>query len=143
MRFRPLKSSFVGIVFLVVPLFLLLISTAALIETGDLGAIFVFLLALVVIWFFSSIWFKTYYIIENDTLFYRSGPVKGKVPISSIRSIKYNHSFAWYGVRPALSMRGGMLIKYNKWDVLYIAPNDKSGFISELQKINPDITVEE
>ena len=35
----------------------------------------------------------------------------------------------------------GLIIKYNRWDDLFISPQNQDQFIAELQKINPEIKV--
>jgi hypothetical protein len=81
----------------------------------------------------------TSYQIEEEHLLYRSGFIKGKIPISSIREIQ-NGKTLWAGLKPALST-GGIVIKFGKFDEIYLAPESNSELIHDLLEINPRITV--
>lgn len=88
---------------------------------------------------FAWICFGTYYKIENNYLYHRSGPFFGKMKISSIRKIKY-HS-GWIvpvTYRPATDTKG-IIITYNKFDEVYFSPKELETFINELKSINPEI----
>ncbi|WP_435049108.1 PH domain-containing protein [Formosa sp. S-31] len=63
-----------------------------------------------VIWIFMD----TYYKIEKDAFFYRSGLLRGRIDISSIKAIENNNTL-WVGIKPALATHG-MVIKYNIYD---------------------------
>jgi hypothetical protein len=67
--------------------------------------------------------------------------MKGHIPIASIYKVIYNKKFFVYGNKPALDMTNGLIVRYNKWDEIYISPADKAGFVQELQRINPGIEV--
>jgi hypothetical protein len=85
------------------------------------------------------IFFSTYYVLENNLLKYRSGFVKGEIEIASIQEIHPDKTL-WYGLKPALAQKG-IIIKYNKFDEIYISPEDNKKFTDELIKINPSIQV--
>ncbi|MFA5556726.1 MAG: PH domain-containing protein [Flavobacteriaceae bacterium] len=90
---------------------------------------------------FLWILFGTYYKIENDYLHHRSGPLFGKMKISSIKKIKY-HS-GWYVpvlYRPSTDIVG-VIITYNKFDDIYFSPQQRDEFVRDLLKINPEIEV--
>lgn len=84
-------------------------------------------------------YFSTYYLIENGKLKYRSGIIKGEIDISTIQEIYPNKSL-WFGLKPALAQKG-IIIKYNKFDEIYISPENNERFTEELIKINPSILV--
>jgi hypothetical protein len=48
----------------------------------------------------------------------------------------------WSGVRPALASKG-LIIKYNKYDDIYIAPENNNEMIKDLLKVNPAIKLTE
>jgi hypothetical protein len=98
-------------------------------------AAFIFPLALM-----AWIYFDTWYKIEGDTLVYRSGFLKGKIPIKTIRKIKTNTTM-WTGTKPALSTNG-MVINYGTFNKVYIAPEDEKGFLQDIKVLNPAIEVE-
>lgn len=88
-----------------------------------------------VIWVFID----TYYKIDNETFFYRSGLLRGKIAISNIKAIENNNTI-WIGIKPALATHG-MVIKYNIYDEIYVAPVNNLELIKDLLKINPEIEV--
>jgi hypothetical protein len=85
------------------------------------------------------IWFGTYYILTPYYLRYYSGPFRGRIPMTSILWVKHQHSLA-SGLRIALAY-DGLLIRYNKYDEIYISPAQKAAFIYTLQQFNPNIKV--
>jgi hypothetical protein len=76
--------------------------------------------------FFAWIWLDTSYRIEDGVLHYRSGPVRGRIPVDRIREIVRDVP-SLYGMRPALTFKY-LQIKYNRFDELFIAPKDRNGF---------------
>ena len=87
------------------------------------------------------IYFDTYYKIENNELIYRSGFLRGKIEISKIREVLKGKTM-WSGLKPALA-RKGLIIKFNKYDEIYIAPENNDEMISDLLKANPTIKISE
>ena len=85
------------------------------------------------------IYFDTFYIIENDKLFYRSGFLRGEIPIATIREIVKGKTM-WSGIKPALA-RNGLIIKYSKFDEIYIAPQDNNQMLTDLLNINSKIKI--
>ena len=78
----------------------------------------------------------------NDTiLHWKSGPFNGKIVINSITKITHHNGIIvptfW---KPALS-HIGLIITYNKFDDIYISPERSAEFLSQLIKINPNITI--
>jgi hypothetical protein len=91
--------------------------------------------------FLTWLWASTYYRVDDAYLHYTSGPFRGKIAITAIREIDKNKTL-WVGFKPALSARG-LIIRYNKWDEIYISPQHKDAFITELLKRNERIQVKE
>jgi hypothetical protein len=85
------------------------------------------------------IYFDTSYKIVNDELLYFSGFVRGKIKIANIREIAKGKTM-WSGMKPALSGKG-LIIKYNRFDRIYISPEDNDEVTKHLLKINPDIRI--
>jgi len=75
--------------------------------------------------------------IEGDQLLYKSALLKGSIDINTIVEIVKNKKH-FSGKKPSLSTKG-IIIKYNKWDDIYISPVDIDRFISVLKHINPGI----
>lgn len=82
-------------------------------------------------------WFDTYYMIDGDQLFYKSALLKGSIEINNIVEIIKNKKL-FSGKKPALSTKG-IIIRYNKYDDIYISPKNIDQFIGELKNINPNI----
>ena len=98
-----------------------------------------FLLVLSALLYFIWMWYDTYYVIDNDQLFYKSALVKGYVDINTIVKIIKNKKLA-SGNRPALSTKG-IIIKYNKYDEIFVSPQNIDQFIEALKAINPNIEI--
>ncbi len=99
----------------------------------------VFLILCAIVVLLTWIWFGTYYVLTPYYLSYSSGPFRGKIPISSIVWVQHQHTLL-SGSRPALAFNG-LLIRYNKYDEIYISPAEKAAFIYALQQLNPTIKV--
>lgn len=89
--------------------------------------------------YFIWMWFDTYYIIDNNKLHYKCGLIKGSIDIRKILDVSKNKKF-FAGLKPALSGKG-IVIKYNKWDEIYVSPENMGEFIAALQEVNPDIKI--
>jgi hypothetical protein len=107
-------------------------------DSKDLPWLAIIILALLFI-LLSWIWFGTYYTLTPEYLKYNSGPIRGSIPLSSIIWVKHQHTL-WSGLRVSLAYNG-LLIRYNKYDEIYISPADKAAFIYTLQQYNPNVKV--
>ena len=87
------------------------------------------------------IYFDTSYKIENNELIYRSGFLRGKIEIPNIKEILKGKTL-WSGIKPALA-KNGLIIKFNKYDEIYIAPENNNELISDLLKVNSEIKITE
>ena len=101
--------------------------------------LFRFCTALLISLLFAWIWFDTVYILRDGFLVYRSGPLRGKIPISTINEIR-THVRSLSGIRPALSFEY-LQIRYKRNRKLYIAPLNEQSFIEDLERHNPKIIV--
>ena len=132
MKYNSAKGKVIPIVMLI-----LLIGLIPMIINGAWPGVIIFL---IMEGFFIWIWFETFYVIKDGLLFYKSAFMKGSLSISLIHEVaKHNGVYAGL-VKPGLSMKG-LVIKYNRYDDMYISPEKADEFIIELQKINPDIKV--
>ena len=83
----------------------------------------------------------TKYNINEEILYYYSGPFRGKININSIRKIEHHSGIIVpVSYKPALDTKG-LIIHYNSFDDIYISPNQEEIFIQQLLKINPNIKV--
>ena len=96
-------------------------------------------MALLITVLFAWIWFDTAYILTDGFLVYRSGPLRGKIPIETISEI-HGHVHSWSGIRPALSFEY-LKIRYKGSREVFIAPREEQSFIEDLKKHNPTIVV--
>lgn len=84
---------------------------------------------------------RTFYILKNDQLIWKSGPFNGTIEIKNINKIEHHKGIIvptlW---KPALN-HIGLIITYNKYDDIYISPDKSEEFITYLLKINPNITI--
>jgi hypothetical protein len=119
-----------GIVF-VYPLFL---GIQSIVEGKWIGFIILFGVVFF-IWFISK---TTSYIIKEDELQVKSMfIVNQKIAISKIRKIEKSNSIL---SSPALSL-DRIVIRFNKYDDIYISPKQKLEFVECLLSINPSIEV--
>jgi hypothetical protein len=88
-------------------------------------------------------YFYTCYVIDGDVLKIRSGWVYNKkflitdlLEIRKPESLVRNNS-------PILSSKDAIGIYYAKYDCVYISPERRPEFIAELQRINPNIKVDD
>ena len=137
MRFESKRDLWLMLLLRVMPVVVLLIIADIWYMKGrDMHGPFVgvVLLLIVEIFFFESIMRSTYYVIEGDTLLIRSGIVRWRVPIRSIRSITPTRSAL---SSPALSL-DRLRIEYGGKAVM-VSPEEKQRFIEALRAINPAI----
>ena|SRR6187402_521471 len=99
------------------------------------------IILIIVSFYFVWTWMDTYYIIRDGQLFYKSAFIKGSVPISAMHEIiRHNKGLHSCSLKPALAIKG-LIIKYNRWDDMFVSPQNAEEFIAELRAINPNITV--
>jgi len=136
MRFKARRDAFFTIIFLATTLLICGVVVLMIIDKELNPTLFIVLIAQSLL---VSVFFNTYYQINNAELFYRSGFFKGTIDILTIRELEVNTTM-WAGNKPALA-RNGIIIKYNKYDDIYVSPKKQNEFITELLKINSEIKV--
>lgn len=137
-RFLSTKNPFTVIVLWILVLSLLL-SLVLNFNKGNNPLIPVIIVSLV-IGFVLWVILDTRYVIKSNFLLYRSGPIRGRVDITKIKSIKhYSGLNVPVMLKPALDTKG-FIVTYNSYD-LFISPKNGAIFISELKKINPQIEI--
>lgn len=87
------------------------------------------------------IYFDTLYKIEKNQLIYRSGFLRGRIDISKIKEIVVEKTM-WSGIKPAMA-KNGLIIKFNSYDEIYIAPKNNDELIADLLELNPGIKIAE
>jgi cytochrome b561 len=138
-RFLSTKNTFTIVILWGIVLFFI-IMLALNYEKGNFPIIPMIIVSLVtgfVLW----VLLDTRYVIKNNYLLYRSGPIRGRIDITKIKSIKH---FSGLNVpvmlKPALDTKG-FIVTYNQYDDLFISPKMSDIFIEEIKKINPQIEV--
>ena len=84
-------------------------------------------------------YYGTYYELTQTHLKYNCGPIKGHIEIKEIREIIKDKTL-WVGLKPATA-RKGLIIKYRKFDEIYISPESNDEFISHILAINDAIKI--
>lgn len=103
-----------------------------MIEGEWLGYLGMALIVLVVLFVSKT----TRYIIDENQLTVKSmWIVNNKIDISKIRKVEKSSSVL---SSPALSL-DRILIRFNKFDEVYISPSEKQSFVKDLLEVNPDI----
>jgi hypothetical protein len=137
MRFYSKKGIVVGTILwgMVVLMVSSLFMTPGSLVDGDklLAAIIVVAVSAFIGWF----WFNTYYEIEGRILKIVAGPIRSKVEIKSITTIKRSRNLL---SSPALSLIR-LQVKYGKWNYALISPKNEELFCKRLKEINPKIDI--
>ncbi len=107
------------------------------IETEDYWTLIV-IFGVVVLLFW--LYFGTNYrLSKTDGLFYKCGPFNGNISTDRITEIIKGKTL-WVGFRPATS-RKGLIIKYDKFNEIYISPKTNDSFIKKIIELNPKIKI--
>lgn len=137
-KFKANKKGFVVYIIIaaLLPLIILFIDKEAILDNY-----FILIPALLPVLLLIWIYLDTSYYIKNNQLFYKSAFLKGNIDIHKIEEIIIGKTL-WVGTKPALSGKG-LIIKFNKFDELYIAPKSNTELVNELVSINPNIRLAE
>ncbi len=112
-------------------------------DTFDLmGFIVSSLIVSITIGLFLWLWIGTYYLIDNEMLIAKSGPLIWKVPTKEISFIRLNQETIGGTWKLTLSWKC-IEIKYKKSRSIFISPNNESDFLDRLVKINPQIEIKQ
>jgi energy-coupling factor transporter transmembrane protein EcfT len=142
MKFESKKDVFFSGTILVM-CFLLIAITVEGVLNKKIGTneywVLIVILGVVILLF--SLFFNTHYSLSKEHgLIYQSGPFKGKISIDRITKVEKGKTL-WVGLKPATA-RKGLIIKYDKYNEIYISPKTNESFIEKLLEINPNIIVE-
>ena len=83
--------------------------------------------------------FGTEYELSQTELKYKSGPIQGEIEIERIKEIIKGRN-KWCGLKPATA-RNGLIIKYDKYEEIYISPETNDTFIEKILELNKDIKI--
>ena len=101
------------------------------------GALIIVAVVLLLFWIF----YGTHYELTKDALIYKSGPIRGKISINRITEIEKGKTL-WVGLKPATSQKG-LIIKYDKYNEIYISPKTNDAFIKKILELNSNIKITE
>lgn len=87
------------------------------------------------------VYFGTNYKLTDTELIYRSGPIRGKIKVDEIREIVKGKTMV-AGLKPATAAKG-LIVKFRKYDEIYISPLSNDLFVAEILKRNPHILISE
>ena len=140
-NFKSTKSTFFTIIIAVTVIGLFVLSVTQLFYLNEDVKSIVFIQAICWLCIAFLLWtfFFTHYIIKDGYIFYRSGPINGKIEINQIQEIIVGEKFI--GLLKPATGNNGLVIKYNRWDEIYISPNTNEKFVAELLKLNGSIKV--
>ncbi len=141
MKFKTRKDPFLSI--LIISLCLLLGGSTITIfidEGFTRGTILFSIITLLLITFVIGM-YNTSYTLSNGYLTYRSSILSGKIEIKRIREIVKGKTM-YVGFKPAAATKG-LIIKYDKYEEIYISPKTNDSFIEAILKIKNDITITE
>ncbi|GAB3203261.1 hypothetical protein ABID22_000943 [Pontibacter aydingkolensis] len=124
---------------LIPPILVLSLANDIFSEAGTTLFLIIFSLSILPISLLTWIYLDTYYKIENGKLRYKSAFLKGEIDISTIKKVISGQTM-WVGVKPALA-KNGLIIQYNRFDEIYIAPESNNEVINDLLAVNKDIEV--
>lgn len=87
-----------------------------------------------------DIYKRTYYEVKNGVLTCRSSVFVKRIPVDKIASIVKSNS-PIVGWRLALAQKG-LIITYNRFDEVYISPENVQEFCAYLKQLNPNIRIQ-
>jgi hypothetical protein len=85
------------------------------------------------------LYFGTKYELSKTDLKYKSGPIRGAIEIDQITEVISGQTL-WSGFKPATARRG-LIIKYNRYDQIYISPKTNDTFVNKLLELNSVIKI--
>ncbi len=90
---------------------------------------------------FTILFYTTYYEIRENILIISFFFIKTKIKISEIRILKYSNSIIKTNLYKPGFHEKGIEIMYNRYDDIFISPENKEQFIAQLLEINPNIEI--
>ncbi|MCL5245276.1 PH domain-containing protein [Cellulophaga sp. 20_2_10] len=140
MLFKSRKDTlFRSIVFTIAVLLCFILYISILGNTAITESIVSVVVTSLVLCFLLWVFYGTSYKLTSTTLRYKSGPIKGNIPIAEIHQIIKGKTL-WVGLKPATASKG-LIVKYNKFSELYISPETNDSFIAEILKHNSSIEI--
>lgn len=130
---------FIWIIIIVVSIMLTLSISHIILGGLKLESVVLLLINLAVSTLLFWIFFGTRYELDKKEIRYFFGPFKGKILIADVKQITKNTT-KWVGIKPSTA-RKGLVIKYKKYDEIYISPDSNDAFIKEILKLKANIKI--
>lgn len=139
MKFPAKKDTTFSLPLLIPTGLALILSFWFLVQYRTPSAFLAVVASLLLFWGIYYFWTNTYYEIHQQRLHYRSGFLKGSIPINKITRVQIDN-YPIAGNRPALAFTG-LMIFYGSGNELYVSPIDTERFIQALKAANKKIKV--
>ncbi|MNH94772.1 hypothetical protein D3C73_473970 [compost metagenome] len=107
--------------------------------SGIIGGAFIAGFCFLIAAFLTWLWVASYYVLKDNSLFIRSGPITKSISYDLIVKVKPVRS--WLASAATSSRR--LEIQYGKYEVIHISPLNEAGFLSEIRKKCPEAQIEE
>ena len=141
MKFESKKDTLFSVIILGTNVFLIIVTIAGILK-GEMkkGEYWSLIPVLGIVGFLFWLYFGTNYeLTKENGLIYRSGPFNGKISLERITEIIKGKTL-WVGFRPATA-RKGLIIKYDKFNEIYISPKNNESFIKKILELNKTIKI--
>lgn len=140
MKFKSRKDILISLVTLGINGFLIGIVAYGILK-GDISKndywplIIVAAVILLLCW----IYFGTRYELYKNYFMYHCGPFRGKISINRIKELVVGTT-VYVGFKPATATKG-ILVKYDKYEEIYISPKTNESFVIALKELKSDIII--
>lgn len=141
MKFQSKKDILFSIVLIGGNILIILITLLGIIK-GEMGkneSWAIILNVALVVFLFWVYYGTSYELSKEEGLVYTSGPIKGKIRLNRITEIVKGKTL-WVGYKHATS-RKGLIIKYDKYNEIYISPKTNESFIKKILEFKKDIKI--
>lgn len=141
MKFKSKKDTLFSVIIFGINVFLIIVTIAGILK-GEMekGEYWSLIPVLGIVGFLFWLYFGTNYeLTKENGLIYRSGPFNGKISLERITEIIKGKTL-WVGFRPATA-RKGLIIKYDKFNEIYISPKNNESFIKKILELNKTIKI--
>ncbi len=105
---------------------------------GIVGGTIIFILCFTFAGLSTWLWINTYYEIQEDNLYIRSGPIRQTIPLKSIHTVRPTVSV----LASAATSSRRLEILYGKYDFVHVSPLEEEEFLNQLTIRCPNLKIE-